>query len=163
MIGVIVDSEMNCIETKNAISLVESDILDAIQVHTFDSALKFCTNKEFSNIPHYCAVNLNSKEDLNKLDELAKLGEPRILLDAQSQNQIGGTGTQIDEELLSLVSKKYKLWIAGGINSENVNHLISNFHPQLIDISSSLEIEPGIKSEEKIKVFCQQFIDKNTK
>ena len=99
-------------------------------------------------------------EAINKLDELAKLGEPRILLDAQSQNQIGGTGTQIDEELLSLASKKYKLWIAGGINSENVNHLISNFHPQLIDVSSSLEIEPGIKSEEKIKVFCQQFIDK---
>ncbi|MDY4525485.1 MAG: hypothetical protein SPE03_10670, partial [Treponema sp.] len=118
---------------------------------------------KFSNIPHYCAVNLNSKEDLKKLDELAKLGEPRILLDAQNQNQIGGTGTQIDEELLSLVSKKYKLWIAGGINSENVNHLISNFHPELIDVSSSLEIEPGIKSEEKIKFLCQQFIDKKTK
>ena len=161
--GVIVDTDINCLETKNAISLVESDILDAIHVHTFDSALKFCTNKEFSNIPHYCAVNLNCKEDLKKLDELAKLGEPRILLDAQSQNQIGGTGTQIDEELLSLVSKKYKLWIAGGINSENVNHLISNFHPELIDVSSSLEIEPGIKSEEKIKFFCQQFIDKKTK
>ena len=161
--GVIVDTDINCLETQNAISLVESDFLDAIQVHTFDSALKFCTNKKFSNIPHYCAVNLNSKEDLNKLDELAKLGEPRILLDAQNQNQIGGTGTQIDEELLSLASKEYKLWIAGGINSENVNHLISNFHPQLIDVSSSLEIEPGIKSEEKIKFFCQQFIDKKTK
>ena len=108
-------------------------------------------------------ITINSEDDLKKLDELAKLGEPRILLDAQNQNQIGGTGTQIDEELLSLVSKKYKLWIAGGINSENVNHLISNFHPQLIDVSSSLEIEPGIKSEEKIKVFCQQFIDKKTK
>ena len=91
------------------------------------------------------------------MNELAKLGEPRILLDAQSQNQIGGTGSQIAEEFLSLASKKYKLWIAGGINSENVNHLILEFNPQLIDVSSSLEIEPGIKSEEKIKDFCQKF------
>lgn len=151
--GVIVDTDINCQETKSAVSLIEQDVLDVIQVHTFDSAMDFCTKKEFEQIPHYCAVNLMSKEDLQKLDELAKLGEPRILLDAQNQNQIGGTGIQIDEELLSLASKKHKLWIAGGINSENVSHLISNFNPELIDVSSSLEIEPGIKSEEKIKIF----------
>lgn len=156
--GVIVDTDINCLETKSAVSLIEQDVLDVIQVHTFDSAMDFCTKKEFEQIPHYCAVNLNSKEDLQKLDELAKLGEPRILLDAQNQNQIGGTGSQIDNELLSLVSKKYKLWIAGGINSENVSHLISNFNPELIDVSSSLEIEPGIKSEEKIKIFYKKII-----
>ena len=154
--GVIVDTDINCQETKSAVSLIEQDVLDVIQVHTFDSAMDFCTKKEFEQIPHYCAVNLNSKEDLQKLDELAKLGEPRILLDAQNQNQIGGTGIQIDEELLSLASKKHKLWIAGGINSENVSHLISNFNPELIDVSSSLEIEPGIKSEEKIKIFYKK-------
>ena len=141
----------------NAVSLVNQNVLDVLQVHTFDSAIKFCSNQDFEQIPHYCAVNLNSKDDLQKMNELAKLGEPRILLDAQSQNQIGGTGSQIDEEFLSLASKKYKLWIAGGINSENVNHLILEFNPQLIDVSSSLEIEPGIKSEEKIKDFCQKF------
>ena len=154
--GVIVDTDINYLETKSAVSLIEQDVLDVIQVHTFDSAMDFCTKKEFEQIPHYCAVNLNSKEDLQKLDELAKLGEPRILLDAQNQNQIGGTGIQIDEELLSLASKKHKLWIAGGINSENVSHLISNFNPELIDVSSSLEIEPGIKSEEKIKIFYKK-------
>ena len=157
MSGVIVDIDINCEETKSAVSLVNQNVLDVLQVHTFDSAIKFCSNQDFEQIPHYCAVNLNSKDDLQKMNELAKLGEPRILLDAQSQNQIGGTGSQIAEEFLSLASKKYKLWIAGGINSENVNHLILEFNPQLIDVSSSLEIEPGIKSEEKIKDFCQKF------
>ena len=111
---------------------------------------------DITNLNRQLFTNQNNI-GLKKVDELAKLGEPRILLDAQNQNQIGGTGTQIDEELLSLVSKKYRLWIAGGINSENVNHLILEFNPQLIDVSSSLEIEPGIKSEEKIKDFCQKF------
>ncbi|MGN0740142.1 MAG: bifunctional indole-3-glycerol phosphate synthase/phosphoribosylanthranilate isomerase, partial [Treponema sp.] len=148
LVGVIagLDSE----ETEEALSLVNENVLDIIQVHTFETAVKFCADERFKNIPHYCAVNISCQDDIQKLDELNRLGEPRILVDAQSQNQIGGTGKQIDTEILLQIAKKYKLWIAGGISSQNVSELIKTFNPELIDISSSLEEQPGIKSHKKI-------------
>ena len=151
LVGVIVDLEAK--ETEDALSLVNENVLDIIQVHTFESALKFCTDERFKNVPHYCAVNISSQEDIQKLDELARLGEPRILVDAQSQNQIGGTGKQIDEEILEAVSKKYKLMIAGGISSKNVTAIIEKFNPEFLDVSSSLEDSPGKKNHQKIKEF----------
>lgn len=138
---------------EDALSLVNENVLDIIQVHTFESALKFCTDERFKNVPHYCAVNISSQEDIQKLDELARLGEPRILVDAQSQNQIGGTGKQIDEEILEAVSKKYKLMIAGGISSKNVTAIIEKFNPEFLDVSSSLEDSPGKKNHQKINEF----------
>lgn len=151
LVGVIVDLEAK--ETEDALSLVNENVLDIIQVHTFESALKFCTDERFKNVPHYCAVNISSQEDIQKLDELARLGEPRILVDAQSQNQIGGTGKQIDEEILEAVSKKYKLMIAGGISSKNVTAIIEKFNPEFLDVSSSLEDSPSKKNHQKINEF----------
>ena len=151
LVGVIVDLDSK--ETQDALSLVDEKVLDIIQVHTFEAAEKFCKDKRFENIPHYCAVNISSPDDIQKLDELNKLGEPRILIDAQSENQIGGTGNQIDRKILLHVAKKYKLWIAGGINCQNVCELIKTFNPELIDISSSLEKELGKKNHQKINEF----------
>lgn len=153
-VGVIVDIDSE--EGKNAIQLVKEGILDFIQVHTFDSASQF-VNSENVKLPHYCAVNLSSIEDIEKMDLLNKLGEPRILIDAQTENAIGGTGKTLDSKIVGEVSKKYKLWIAGGINSENVCEIIKKFNPELIDISSSLEIEPGKKDYEKMKMFFDAF------
>lgn len=149
-VGVIVDIDSE--EGKNAIQLVKEGVLDFIQVHTFDSAMRF-VNSDLVNQPHYCAVNLSGIEDITKVDELNKLGEPRILIDAQTASEIGGTGKTVDEKIVSEVSKKYKLWIAGGINSENVCEIVRKFNPELIDVSSSLELEPGKKDSEKLRKF----------
>lgn len=151
LVGVIVDIDSE--ETHEALSLVKENVLDVIQVHSFEAALKFCTDSRFENIPHYCAVNLKSQDDIQKLDELVKLGEPRILVDSQSQKEIGGTGIQINEEILESVAKKYKLMIAGGINSKNVSAIIEKFKPELLDISSSFEDKPGKKNHQKINEF----------
>ena len=113
LVGVIVDIDRE--ETHEALSLVKENVLDVIQVHTFETAVKFCTDSRFENIPHYCAVNLKSQDDIQKLDELVKLGEPRILVDSQSQKEIGGTGIQINEEILESVAKKYKLLIGRAV------------------------------------------------
>ena len=151
LVGVIVDLESQ--ETHDALFLVKENVLDVIQVHSFEAALKFCTDSRFENIPHYCAVNLKSQDDIQKLDELVKLGEPRLLVDSQSQKEIGGTGIQINEEILESVAKKYKLMIAGGISSANVSKIIEKFKPELLDVSSSLEDKPGKKNHQKINEF----------
>lgn len=46
-----------------------------------------------------------------------------------------------------------KVVLAGGLNSSNAASVIERFHPFGIDVSSSLEIAPGIKSREKMVEF----------
>ena len=150
-VGVIVEPESAAAE--EAYKLVKDGILDIIQVHTFEAAKAFLQKKELAELPHYCAVNISAKEDLAKLDELAVLGEPRILVDAQTADKIGGTGKTIDEELLSAISKIYRLWIAGGLSPENIRYFKKTYKPEFVDLVSSLEKEPGIKDAERLTGF----------
>ena len=159
LIGVIVDLKSQ--EAKDAISLVTENVLDAIQVHTFESSVEFLQNLDFKNLSHYCAINISSKEDFTKIEELNRLGEPRILLDAQTKSEVGGTGKQIEKSLLQEIAKKYKLWIAGGINEQNVVELCSALNPEVLDLSSSLEKSGGIKDLTKIESFFKTIGNKN--
>ncbi|MCQ2590572.1 MAG: bifunctional indole-3-glycerol phosphate synthase/phosphoribosylanthranilate isomerase, partial [Treponema sp.] len=153
-VGVIVDPDLP--ESKVAIKLAEEGILDVIQLHTMDGARKFLSVKENREIPHYGAINISSEEDIKLLDELFDMGEPRVLVDAQTPGKIGGTGKQISPELITFVQKKYKLWIAGGVNAENVKEITNKFTPELIDCASGVEAEPGKKDLEKLNKFFKE-------
>ncbi len=150
-VGVVVD--LDSAEGKNALELCEDGVLDFVQVHTFDSARKFLSDSSLSSIPHYCAVNVASESDFEKLSELNRLGEPRIMIDAQSATGVGGTGKTIDPNLVKAVKKSYRLWLAGGISPDNVSEIVGEYSPELLDVSSSLEKEIGVKDHEKMKEF----------
>ena len=62
----------------------------------------------------------------------------------------GGTGKTIPESLLLEKAGDLPLWLAGGINPENVFTICEKFHPELIDVSSGVEDAPGIKNAEKL-------------
>ncbi len=158
LIGVIVNPQNE--EARLAIKLAEEGVLDALQLHTFDCALTFLADKEKRKLAHYCAVNIKSLEDIEKLDQLIKLGQPRLLIDAQASGEkgVGGTGCRIDEELVKKVAEKYQLWLAGGIGPENVRELLTAYQPELIDLSSSLESQPGKKDFNKIEKFFEEII-----
>lgn len=149
MVGVIVDPELP--ESKEAIQLVKDGVLDVLQLHTINGARAFLKDDENRKLPHYCAINISSEEDVKLLDELFDLGEPRVLVDAQTEGKIGGTGKQISAELVALIQKKYKLWIAGGISEENISQVNASYKPELMDIASKIEAEPGKKDLNKMK------------
>ena len=81
---------------------------------------------------------------------------PRVLIDAFSSTSYGGTGKQIDRELIREVKKNHVLWLAGGISPDNVRELIKEFNPELIDVSSKLEKVPGIKDHKKMEQFFKE-------
>ena len=148
-VGVIVNPEDE--EAKAAFRLVREGILDKIQFHS--CKVPGPSDAAFSDIPRYGAVNIRSEEDLAKLDDLILHGQPRVLIDAQSGNAIGGTGKTVDADLVRAASKRAKLWLAGGITAENVCQIIEDFQPELIDVASGVESEPGIKDAEKLRKF----------
>ena len=155
LVGVI--TETDSVEGQTAIKLAREGVLDAVQFHGitplrqhFDK-LSVPAQGPSEEYAHYCAARVGEASDFDKVEALRKNGEPRILLDAKVEGIPGGTGKQIPESLLREKAGDIPLWLAGGINPENVSELVSKFSPELIDVSSGIEDAPGIKNAEKMR------------
>lgn len=157
LVGVIVNPEGD--EAKAALRLAAEGILDAIQYHgengAADLAKVDAAGGDFG-IGRYAAVRLGGEADLARIDELAKNGEPRVLVDARVDGIAGGTGKTIPRRLVRRVAENHGLWLAGGINPSNVRQYIDEFSPELIDASSGLESAPGKKDRVLIKSFFRE-------
>ena len=157
LVGVITDP--NSVEGKTAIKLAQEGVLDAVQFHGVNPHNSI--DEASSNaIPYYCAARVGASEDFDYVASLRKNGEPRILLDAKVEGIPGGTGKTIPESLLREKANGAPLWLAGGINPENVATLCEKFHPELIDVSSGIEDAPGIKNHDKMKALFAEFAAK---
>ena len=126
--------------------LMRDGKLDVIQFHGNEEPSE-CASIIY---PYYKAVRINNPDDIAKIDSFRS---PRVLIDAFSSSSYGGTGKQIDKELINMAGKKHPLWLAGGIGPDNVRELISEFNPELIDVSSRLEKSPGKKDHKKMEKF----------
>lgn len=147
LVGVI--TETDSVEGQTAIKLAREGVLDAVQFHGIAPLRQAQGPSE--EYAHYCAARVGEASDFDKVNALRKNGEPRILLDAKVEGIPGGTGKQIPESLLREKAGDIPLWLAGGINPENVSELVSKFSPELIDVSSGIEDAPGIKNAEKMR------------
>ena len=148
LVGVITDPESE--EGRTAIKLAHEGILDAVQFHGVEPGDAGCA--------YYCAARVGEPEDFERVVALRKDGEPRILLDAKVEGILGGTGKTIPESLLREKAGDLPLWLAGGINPENVSAICEKFHPELIDVSSGVEDAPGIKNPEKIRKLFEKVL-----
>jgi phosphoribosylanthranilate isomerase len=76
----------------------------------------------------------------------------QYLLDSYLEKVPGGTGETFDWNLIP-ENIKNKIILAGGISSKNIGYIFENIKPQAVDLSSSVESEPGRKDKNKIKDF----------
>ncbi|MBI4978685.1 MAG: phosphoribosylanthranilate isomerase [Spirochaetes bacterium] len=90
--------------------------------------------------------------DSASFDRVSQYTHYEILLYDTASAMRGGSGTPFDWSLLA--GKKRPYLIAGGINPENVSKALA-FKPDGIDVSSGVEVSPGIKSAEKIRALMK--------
>lgn len=115
-----------------------------------DEPLHFCRQFDF---PFIKAVRVTSKEDIEK----AALDYPSaraILLDSFDPGIYGGSGKRFDWSLIPRVLAK-KVIIAGGLTPDSVDSLLSQVRPLAVDVSSGVEAEKGVKSQQKMQAFCK--------
>ncbi len=75
-----------------------------------------------------------------------------ILLDTYKPGLPGGTGEVFNWEIAKEVVKAgFKVFLAGGITPDNVRKAIEIVNPYVIDVSSGVEKEPGVKDHLKIQ------------
>lgn len=78
-----------------------------------------------------------------------------ILLDAYDPNVMGGTGQAFDWSLVPESIDKPVI-LAGGLNAGNVQNAISIVKPYAVDVSSGVELLPGIKDPKKMADFARR-------
>ena len=98
------------------------------------------------------AVRVKDFLDVEKLKMYEKY---TILLDAFSEKGYGGNGETFD---WNKVPEKVmnRVILAGGISEDNLEHVYNKIKPQAVDLSSSIEILPGIKDHAKINSFFKK-------
>ncbi|MGK9477292.1 phosphoribosylanthranilate isomerase [Melioribacter sp. OK-6-Me] len=72
------------------------------------------------------------------------------LLDAYSENEYGGTGNKFNWDIIP-ENLKRKIILAGGIGKDDLLRIRTSINPPAIDVSSSIELEPGKKDIIKLK------------
>jgi phosphoribosylanthranilate isomerase len=78
-----------------------------------------------------------------------------ILYDARAPGCYGGTGRTLAWESLSRepLPSRERLVLAGGLTPDNVQLAISTLRPAFVDVSSGVEISPGIKDASLLEAF----------
>ncbi len=86
-----------------------------------------------------------------------------LLLDSGAVGQLGGTGRTFDWKavveqlrLLRETVPTVRIVLAGGLQADNVLEAIRVLSPDVVDVSSGVELSPGVKDHSKVR----SFIDK---
>lgn len=80
-----------------------------------------------------------------------------LLLDAKAPNHSplpGGNGVSFDWRLMVDARTDRPWGLSGGLDPGNVGEALAVLRPALVDVSSGVEVVPGVKSVEKIAAFA---------
>lgn len=141
VVGVTVDEDVSYVA-----SLINGGTIDIAQLHgsedeEYINELRRLTNNSAKITKVFI---IKSDEDI----ALArKSSADYILLDSGT-----GTGKSFDWTLIRDIGRDY--FLAGGLNPENVEEAVKNYHPFAVDVSSGVETDK-IKDMKKIKLFAE--------
>ncbi|MDA3834046.1 MAG: bifunctional indole-3-glycerol phosphate synthase/phosphoribosylanthranilate isomerase [Spirochaetales bacterium] len=147
--AVVVDVDQDGELKQQLEDLLRRGVLDVVQFHG-DEPPQFC--REFS-FPWFKALRIRRAE---QIAEVSQYRSPRVLIDAFSPAGYGGTGKQIRPDLIKSAGNDLPLWLAGGLNPENIRDMLLEYQPELVDVSSGLELAPGRKDPQKMRNFFKE-------
>ncbi|TCO73803.1 phosphoribosylanthranilate isomerase [Marinisporobacter balticus] len=94
-------------------------------------------------------------KDENSLKALEAYKIDGCLLDTFVKGAHGGTGKIFNWEMIANISKNKFIILAGGLTPDNVEDAIKIVKPQIVDVSSGVEVE-GTKNFEKMKKLIEK-------
>ena len=120
-----------------------------IQLHG-DEDIDYCKKirKKIPNIGLWKAFRIRTEKDLDKIKPFEDFVDA-ILLDSWNKETYGGSGKKIQSFYLKNLQFSKPWWLAGGISIEWIDEILTEIKPDGLDISSSIEISPGLKDLKK--------------
>lgn len=139
-VGVFVDEEQEHIRT-----LSDSGVIDVIQLHGSEDEDYIRKLRKAADKPVIKAFRI---KDGSELAEIKGCDADYIMLDAGM-----GEGRGFDLGLIENADlSDKKIFLAGGLNPDNVTDVINRIHPYAVDVSSGIE-KDGVKNRELMEEF----------
>ena len=143
-IGVFVNESPDMI-----LAIAEKAKLDGLQLHGDESAAFVHIIRKESGLKVIKAFRISDDFDRNVIDDYEADG---VLLDSFSRAAYGGTGETFDWAVAaSLADVHTNVFLAGGIDPENIAQAIEVVCPFAVDVCSGVECSKGKKDPEKMK------------
>ena len=129
----------------------------ALQIHGENIRDISSLRENLPNTSIIRALNVDQENILEVALDASKSFDT-ILLDSSSHGMYGGTGKIHDWKLSKRVKKiihSKSLILAGGLHPQNVKESIHTVQPYAVDVSTGVELLPGIKDPVKVSAFIE--------
>lgn len=151
-VGIFVDPDDSLLERA-----IVAGRLDIIQLHGEERPERLKSLKARLNVEIWKAIPVSTASDLEKAKRYRD-DAARILFDARTPKASrlpGGMGIAFDWKLLNKYNHKMPWGLSGGLHAENVAEALAITGATMLDVSSGVESEPGIKNPAKIYAFME--------
>jgi phosphoribosylanthranilate isomerase len=141
VVGVYVDAPPESIESE-----IAAIGLDRVQLHGEETleAARGLSRPAIKVIKIRDAESIARADDYPEMDLLADTADPILP---------GGTGRAYDPRFLIELTRRRRVFVAGGLNPENVGRVVALLRPWGVDVSSGVESSPGVKDAAKVEAF----------
>lgn len=130
---------------------------DYIQFHGSETAERTKEINERFQTPLIKAIGVTTASDVALADDYS--AAEIILFDAKADPKLtdlpGGNGIPFDWTALTGQKEKRNFMLSGGLTPENVAEAIALTGASIVDVSSGVEISPGVKDRALIQAFIQ--------
>ncbi len=139
--------------------LAEEAGAGVIQLHGAEPPAFLQALRELGGWELWKAVRVRSEADVLQAFTEYRGSADLVLLDGWHPERLGGTGIPFDWSFAasagSLGAGSPALGVAGGLDPDNVRGMVEALRPDLVDVSSGVEVSPGIKDHARISDFVR--------
>ena len=146
-IGVFVDQPVDEVN-----KIAEEVGLGAVQLHGQEPAEEYlrCRRRVIK------AVGLS--EDREDADWRSMSPQVTLLVDSADPVRKGGTGQVVDWSRAATIARQRPMILSGGLRPDNVGQALRQVSPYGLDVSSGVELAPGLKSPDLMRQFFQAIL-----
>lgn len=149
-VGLVVDMD------DAALNALLADVpLDMLQLHGRETPERVAEVRRLTGLPVMKAVGIGSEADLPALEAYGRVAD-QLLVDAKpppGADLPGGNAVPFDWRLIAGRRWPVPWMLAGGLTPENVAEAVRLTGARQVDVSSGVEIAPGIKDPRLIAAF----------
>lgn len=129
--------------------------IDMLQLHGRESPARVAEIRTRYGLPVMKAVGVADAADLPALEKYAEIAD-QLLVDARPPKGAdlpGGNGLAFDWQLIAGRRWAVPWMLAGGLNPDNLAEAVRLTGAKQVDVSSGVEIQPGVKDDGLIAAF----------
>jgi phosphoribosylanthranilate isomerase len=153
MVGVFVDDPVEQVSAR-----VEQVGLDGVQLHGSEPPVEVRQLQPYA----FKAIRPQNRGDAEALVATyagavaGTPGLPDFLVDAHHPWKMGGTGQRVSLAVATVLARRYRVLLAGGLEPENVAEIVREARPWGVDVASGVESAAGIKDHQRVAAFIRE-------